>query len=263
MNRPRLPFVPAAVLSLLALVPVQAAAQDEGPPQERYGLRLEYREFRPTLTGTVQKGANGEEGSIIDIVDDLGVVDERTFDARLTIKVKTGHKLRAGYMPIDYNGDQRAPRNFTFRNTTFFRDDRVVTSFKGTLWSGDYEWEFYRGEKGFVGALLGARVWDVDTALVNVDLAEREVDTVTTPFPVIGIMGRGYAGKVSVEGEFAGLSLGSTGSYYEFEAAARLHFSDRLAAMGGYRKLSVNAKDDPDLVKFKMGGWQFGLELSL
>jgi len=251
------------VLPLLALCPAGAAAQDEGPPQEQYGLRLEYREYRPTLTGTVQKGANGEEGSIIDIVDDLDVKDERTFDARLTVKVKTGHKLRAGYMPIDYQGDTTAPRNFTFRNTEFFRDDRVVTSFKGTLWSGDYEWEFYRGEHGFVGALLGARVWDVDTVLVNVDLGTRDVDTVTTPFPVLGIMGRAYAGKLSLEGEFAGLSIGSTGSYYEFEGAARFHFSDRIAAMGGYRALSVNAKDDPDLVKFKMSGWQFGLELSL
>jgi hypothetical protein len=259
---PRLRFVPALVLPLLALAPRGAAAQDETPAPERYGLRLEYREYRPTATGTVKK-SGVEEGSLIDIVDDLGIEDKRTFDARLTLKIKTGHKLRGGYMPLDYHGDQEAPRNFTFKNTTYFRNDRVVTSLKGSLYSGDYEWEFYRGERGFLGALIGARVFDVDTVLVDVDEASREQDSVLAPIPVLGITGRVYAGRLSLEGEFAGLTAGSLGSFYEFETSARVHLSDRLAVQGGYRVLSIDAKDDPDLVKLRMGGWQFGLELSL
>ena len=59
------------------------------------------------------------------------------------------------------------------------------------------------------------------------------------------------------------MSAGSLGSFYEFETSARVHLSDRLAVQGGYRVLSLDAKDDPDLVKIRMGGWQFGLELSL
>ena len=166
-------------------------------------------------------------------------------------------------MPIDYNGDLPAPRNFTFKGTTYFRQDRVVTTLKGALYSADYQWEFYRGERGFIGALLGARLFDVDTVIVDVDLGEREQDSRFAPIPVIGVMGRGDAGRVSVEGEFAGLTVGSLGTFYEFETAARLHLSDRLAVMVGYRVLSLNVKDDPDSVKFRMGGWQFGLELSL
>jgi hypothetical protein len=257
------PAVPALVLPLLALSSAGASAQEETPPPERYGLRLEYREYRPTLTGQVQKGANGDTGSLVDVVDDLAIEDKRTFDARVTLKIKTGHKVRAGYMPLDYHGDQPAPHNFTFKNTTYFRDERVVTSIKGALYSGDYQWEFYRGERGFVGALLGARLFDVDTVLVDVDQATREQDSARAPIPVLGVAGRAYAGRVSVEGEFAGLTAGSLGSYYEFEASGRVHLSDRLAVQGGYRVLSLNAKDDPDFVKLKMGGWQFGLELSL
>ena len=259
----RLPFVPALALPLVALSAGGVAAQEETPPPERYGLRLEYREYRPTATGNVQKGANGEAGTLIDVVDDLGIEDKRTFDARVTLKIKTGHKIRGGYMPLDYHGDQEAPRNFTFKNTTYFRSDRVVTSLKGSLYSGDYEWDFYRGEHGFLGALLGARVFDVDTVLVDVDETTREQDSVRAPIPVIGVAGRAYAGRVSVEGEFAGLSAGSLGSFYEFETSARVHLSDRLAVLGGYRVLSLNAKDKLDLVKIRMGGWQFGLELSL
>jgi hypothetical protein len=262
------PFGPAIVLPLLALLPAGVAAQgtaaqDETPAPEQYGLRLEYREYRPTATGKVKKGAGGEEGTLIDIVDDLGIKDKRTFEARATLKIKTGHKLRASYTPLDYDGDQAAPRNFTFKNTTYFRTDRVVTSMKGALYSGDYQWEFYQGPRGFVGALIGARMFDVDTILVDLDQGVREQDSTRVPIPVLGIAGRGYAGKLSLEGEFSGLSVGSFGSFYEFETSGRLHLSDRLAVQVGYRLLSLNGKDDPDLIEFRMGGWQFGLELSL
>jgi hypothetical protein len=81
--------------------------------------------------------------------------------------------------------------------------------------------------------------------------------------PVIGVATRLYAGHFSVEGELAGLSVGSSGSTLEAEGSVRIHVSDRLAAMGGYRYLSLDGKDGRDQVKIKLSGWQFGLELSL
>ena len=45
--------------------------------------------------------------------------------------------------------------------------------------------------------------------------------------------------------------------------SARFHISDRLAVQGGYRLLSAEVKEEPDLFKLQMSGWQFGLELSL
>jgi YfaZ precursor len=103
----------------------------------------------------------------------------------------------------------------------------------------------------------------VDTTLVDIDEGVRELESTLAPIPVIGIAGRGYAGRVSFEGEVSGLSAGSLGSYYEFETSARIHLSDRLAVQAGYRVLSLTGKDDPDQIRFRMGGWQFGLELSL
>ena len=73
----------------------------------------------------------------------------------------------------------------------------------------------------------------------------------------------GKAGRFSVEGEMAGLSVGSSGSTFEAEGSVRIHVSDRLAAMGGYRYLNAEGKDGRNQVKMKLSGWQFGLELSL
>ena len=64
----------SAALIALSLAGVGVAgAQDRGtlPPQEKYGLRLQYREFRPTVTGDAAKASGGTEGSTVDVTKDL------------------------------------------------------------------------------------------------------------------------------------------------------------------------------------------------
>ena len=242
-----------------------ASAQDSSnlPPAEQYGVRLQYREFRPSLRGDVQKGFDDREGTVVDVKDALGITDKRTFDVRGTIQFKPGWKLRGSYTPMDYRGDTEVGFAFNYGETRYARFDRVVTTVKGSYYSADLEWDFIKGSRGFLGAVVGAKLFDVDAALVNVSLNTREVDTVTSPMPAIGLATRFYAGRISFEGEIAGFSTGSRGSAWEAEGSVRLHVSDRLAAMGGYRHLSLNGKDGLDQVKLKLGGWEFGLEISL
>jgi len=242
-----------------------ASAQDSSnlPPAEKYGLRLQYREFRPSLTGQAQKGSGDRSGSLVDVTDDLGIADKRTFDVRGTLQFKKGWKIRGSYTPLKYSGDTEVSRTFTYGDTRYERFERVVTSLKGAYYSADLEWDFLKGPHGFLGAVVGAKMFDVDASLVNASINAREVDTITAPVPVIGLASRIYAGRVSVEGEVTGLSAGSRGSMFEAEGSVRLHISDRLAAMGGYRHLSLDGKDGKDQVKLKLGGWQFGLEISL
>jgi hypothetical protein len=242
-----------------------ANAQDASnlPAPEKYGLRLQYREFRPSLTGHAQKAFASSDGSLVDVTDDLGITDKRTFDVRGTIQFRKGWKLRGSYTPLDYKGDTEVTQAFTYGETRYARFDRVASTMKGAYYSADLEWDFLKGPHGFLGAVAGAKLFDVDAALVNVSANAREVDTITAPIPVIGLATRLYAGRVSFEGELSGLSAGKRGSAVEAEASVRLHVSDRLAAMGGYRYLSLDGKKDKDQVKLKLGGWQFGLEISL
>ncbi len=254
----------SAVVVALSLA-ATASAQDPSnlPPAERYGLRLQYREFRPSLTGEAQKGSGDKSGSVVDVMDDLGLADKRTFDVRGTIQFKKGWKLRGSYTPFSYKGDVEAKRAFTYGDTRYGRLDHVVTSIKGGYYSADLEWDFVKGQHGFLGAVIGAKMMDADATLVDTTTNSREVDTLTTPVPVAGVATRLYASRISFEGEMAGLSTGSHGSMFEAEGSVRLHISDRLAVMGGYRYLSLNGKKDRDQVKLRLGGWQFGLEISL
>jgi hypothetical protein len=254
----------SAALIALSLA-ATASAQDPSnlPPAERYGLRLQYREYRPGLTGETRKSSSSRDGTLVDVDEDLAIGDKRTFDVRGTIQFKRGWKLRGSYTPLDYRGDTEARRGFDYGETRFSRFDHVVTSIKGGYYSADLEWDFIKGAHGFLGVVLGAKMFDVDAAVVDATTNSRELDTITAPIPVIGLSTRLYAGRVSFEGELTGLSAGSHGSMLEAEGSLRLHLSDRLAAMGGYRHLSLDGKDDNDQVKLKLGGWQFGLEISL
>jgi hypothetical protein len=262
MNAPARASFAAAVLLLPGSV---ALAQQGGfPPQESYGIRLEYREFRPEFTGNIQKGFGDDEGTLVDIVDDLGIEDDRTFEGRITLQFKPGHKLRGSYTPLDYAGDVAlAQRDFTYGQTEFQRAEPVVTRIKGGYYSGAYEYDFIRGPRGFLGGTLGAKVVDLDATLVAPEQGRREQDTLRSPVPSLGLVTRVYAGRVSLEGELSGFTLGDRGTLIEFDAAGRVHFSDRLAISGGYRYLRIKAQDDRDFGELTLNGWHFGLEISL
>ena len=257
--RRRLPIIALALVGL----PAVAAAQGEFPASEQFGIRVAYREFRPELTGDVRKSSGTQTGTLIDIVDDLGIEDDRTYEVRGAIQIRLGHRLRGSYTPLDYTGDMQAPRDFRYGDTSFERSDRVVTSIKGGYYSGAYEWDFMRGSRGYLGAMIGAKVFDVDSVLVNVDQNARETDTTRAPIPVLGVTSRVYAGRLSLEGEFSGLTLGDRGALWEFDTSVRIHVSDRLALEGGFRRLSLRAKDGNDEGDMVLGGWTFGLEISL
>jgi hypothetical protein len=258
--------VACAAAAIALVLPGAALAQygrESLPSQERYHLRLEYREFRPDLTGNMIKGSLDTEGTPVDFVDDLAFEKERSWEGRGTIQFAAGRKLRVSYTNVDYHGDVAASSSFVYGGQRFLRNDRVVSTMKGAYYAADLEWDFIKAPGGFLGGIVGARMLDVDRVLVTPENSNRVADTWRQPQPVLGLAGRGYAGRFSVEGSFVGLSIGDHGSLYEFDGGARFHLSDRLAVMGGYRKITAKPQDGTDVMEFRMSGWTFGLELSL
>jgi hypothetical protein len=254
----------AAVFLLAASASALEAADDELPAPERFRLRVEYRDFHPELTGEVQKGAGGEPGTLIDVKRDLGVSDRRTFEVRGAIQLKAGHKLRLSYTRLHYEDDvEEARRSFTFGNTRFERFSPLTTRLNGAFYTAEYEWDLVKAPRGFAGVLLGAKAVDVDWLILSSPEGKRETDTTRAPTPVVGAAARFYAGRVSLEGELSGLTIGDRGTVYEVQFSARLHVSDRLAVQGGYRMLKIKAKDGLDLGDLRLSGFQFGAELSL
>ena len=252
----------AAVLAL-ALIGGGAFAQDPDirPPAERYRLRLHYNTAKPELTGDTRKGT--ADADFVDFNDDLGFQDVRAFDARGIIQFGKGKKLRVSYTPLDYKGDQDAPKTFTYGDTRYERFTRVRSSAKGAYYSADIEWDFMQRPWGFLGLIVGAKAIDVDVNVVDVADNVREVDTYRVPIPVAGLAGRAYSQRFSIEGEISGLTAGDRGHMYDASGTVRFHVSDRLALQAGYRLLRLNGRDNNDELNLRLRGWQYGVELSL
>jgi hypothetical protein len=260
--------VAAATLAVLALGGADiTSAQDVNdlPQPEHYMLRLQYSEFRPPdVSGKIKKSAaDRDDGTLLDLDDDLGIDNKRTFEVKGVIQWKPGRKFRGSYTPVDFGGTTQSKVTFFYGTSRYLRDTVVGSSVKGSYYSADVEWDFVRNQHGFLGAVIGAKMFDLDSVVAAPSQGIRETDSLTIPIPVIGLAGRGYLGRLSLGGEITGLSVGERGYIFDAEGSVRLHVSDRLGAQVGYRVLSVDGKDGGDRVKLKTSGLLFGLELSL
>ena len=254
----------APCVVLLVTAAGLSSAQDL-PSSERYILRGEYTRWGANLSGKVQKGFGADEGTLLDLADDLGVGSEGTWQVKATIRAGQSFKVRGSYVPLEkYLGDVIAKTNFSYGTETFFASTRVLTSITGKYYTGEVEWDFRRGPGGFFGVFAGAKVFDVSSVVVAPNEGKRVVQANTIAVPVLGLAGRTYYGRrLSMEGEFSGMTIGSRGHVWEMNFYARFNLSDRLAVGGGFHRVTLQGRDERDSVDIKLGGWQYGVELSL
>src|SRR5688572_26217493 len=136
-----------ATLALLATGGAGTAfAQDTNdlPQPEHYRLRLQYSEFRPPdVSGKIKKSpADRDDGTLLDLDDDLGIDNKRTFEVKGAIQWKPGRKFRGSFTPVDFGGTVQSRTTFFYGVSRYLRDTTVGTSVKGEYYSADFEWDF-------------------------------------------------------------------------------------------------------------------------
>jgi hypothetical protein len=264
MRQSRILVAACGLLGLL--LASQGASAQSSPSPENYKLRVEGYSWGTSLEGQIQKGFGSTPGTLLDLKDDLAVNDERTYGGDASIQFKQGWKLRGSYTKIDYAGDTSARQSFSFGEDQYFLGDRVVTSIKGKYYTAALEWDFVQKPQGYLGVFLGAKLLDGDFILVSPGTNKRTVESGVGGLPVLGVSTRLYSGRrFSAQTEYSGMTIGSRGSVWELDLSARFHISDRLAAMGGYHRLSLRGEPTKgrDFVEVKLSGVAFGIELSL
>jgi len=251
----------SALAVLFVVSAAGSAAAQELPPAENYHLRAEYLRWWPKLGAEVQKG---EEGSLTNVTNDLGVPDEGTFELRGTLRLGASHKLSGSYTRLGYTGDVTEHPTVRYGSQTFFPGTRLVTSMKGGYYGAQYEWDLATGGQGYLGVVLGARLLDLEVLMVAPAEARREQESVKVWRPVVGASGRGYVGsRLSLAGTLAGLTLGSRGYAIELDVSAQIHLFDRIAVKGGYRAVKIKDLRGSTLIEFRDNGATLGVEVSL
>jgi hypothetical protein len=246
----------AALFSSVALL----SAQDV-PGAEQYTVRLEGAIWGPSLASELQVTGN-VQGTLIDVPKDLAVADKGTYEGRLTLQLGVGHKVRLGYTKIDYDGNTQINREIRFQDTVYPRFTRLVTSLKGSYFSGEYQWDIFKGSRGYFGPLVGAKFFDLDAALVAPERGDRDLQTLRVPVPVVGVAGRGYYGRFSFSGEAGGFTIGKKANLIEFAMGTHFNVSDHLGVQFGYRFMRIHGEYSNDLVTMRLSGLKFGGEIS-
>ena len=195
------------------------------------------------FTGDIQKGFGDDEGTLVDIVDDLGIQDERTFEARATLQFKAEHKLRGSLHAARLHGGdvQDAPRDFSYGDDRrSSASSRVRHASRAALLGAPTSTTSSSGPTGTWARCSGAKIIDLDIDAVDVARdRQRETDTHPTPVPVDRDRRARLRGTRQPGGRVLRHDAGQPGHGLEFDASARFHISDRLAVQGGYRLLSL------------------------
>jgi len=231
------------------------------PGAEQYTFRIEGAIWGPSLASELQVTGN-VQGTLIDVPKDLAVADKGTYEGRLTLQLGVGHKVRLGYTKIDYDGNTQINREIRFQDTVYPRFTRLATSLKGSYFSGDYQWDLFKGSRGYFGALVGGKLFDIDAALAAPERGDRDLQTLRVPVPVVGVVGRAYYGRFSGSGELEGFTIGKRASLIEFALGTHFNVSDHLGVQFGYRFMRVHGEYSNDLVTMRLSGLKFGGEIS-
>jgi hypothetical protein len=259
-----------AGVALVLCVSATAAAQYTYQPRsnpatgEKYSVEVAAGLWMPNASAIVSSESLGIIGSQIDVINDLGMVDDQFLDFRLVVRPGRKHKLRFQFTPIKYEAEATLSRDIVFNGIVFPIRLPVTSSLDWKAWRFGYEYDFFYRDRGFIGVILEAKYTDVRVDLVNPISAE--FTEAKAPIPAIGIIGRGYlAQNIAVTAEFTGFKLpgdftdvqDDTGQYVEFDAYATLNFTNNFGVQGGYRSLSVKYQIDQDYGDLKLDGFYF------
>jgi hypothetical protein len=249
-----------SIATIAALAPL-ARAQSVLPEAEQYSVRLEGRLWGPGLSAEMQMSGS-QTGTVIDVPNDLAVGDKSTYQLRLNVQLGTGHKLRFNYTKLDYDGDTQIKKEIKFGDTTYPRFTHLVSSLKGSYYSGDYEWDLAKGQYGYFGLCFGAKVFDVDGLLVAPERGDRDVETFRVPVPVLGVVTEGYYGRFGVGGELTAFTIGKTANFVELDLNTHFALTGQLGVVGGFRFFKIHGEHSNDMLDMKLSGLYFGAEVN-
>jgi hypothetical protein len=260
-----------ASLWLLVFACVAAAAPAEAQVRpmtdratgERYHVELSYGLWNPSPDFQISSEGLGIPGTVIDLVDELGIQRRKLGDFRVVLRPAQKHKFRIGYVPITYEVEGKVLiRDIVFNGQLYRVGAPVNAAAKWSAWRFGYEYDFLYRDRGFLGVVLEAKYTDVDVELES--LFGSEFARAQAPIPAVGVIGRGYlARNVSATGEFTMFRLPNgdddkyQGSYYDFDVYGTLNVTNNFGVQVGYRSLDVSYVVKEDFGDLRMNGFYF------
>lgn len=199
--------------------------------------------WRMGISGTASVGADGAEGTVLDVDDDLGF-DDRDDVAGIGLVIGRQHQLELSYLSFDASAAAEVDRRVRFGDAIYEAGTRVATSIDATLLRAAYR--YAAGSDAFQrGFLLGLQTADIDLD-ASARGAGRGEGSVRATLPVIGLFAVVWPVPfIGLEASLVGGSWNwsdTSVSFVDAQAMARLNLFPFFLA-GGYRYVSIESDD--------------------
>ena len=268
----RLTLMLPAVLLLAAPAFAQFVPRSLNDPAtgEKYHVEASGGIWRPNTQMTISSEALGIQGSDINFKRDLGLTDQSFKELHLVLRPARKHKLRFGYVPINFEQEAILTRDVVFQGIRYRIGLPVNSQLNWKAYRFTYEYDFISRNKGFIGFMLDAKYTDVKAALQSpIDL---ESIHARAPIPTLGGIARFYVvPNISITGELSGFKIPDSVSkqykahYLDLDIYGTLNVTNTFGVQAGYRTFDVgyNIKDDAtvtttDAGSFVLKGLYFG-----
>jgi hypothetical protein len=203
-------------------------------------------------------------GTDINLKSDLGLADKNFASGRLSFFVGQNHRLTFNYTPISYSTDSTIKRNVEFGGETYAVNTRVVTGLDLQYLRFGWAYQFVNvdGGKFKFGTLFEVKGVQGDVSLAAPSLGIDNAWDFKAWLPALGLaMDLNPTPFINIFAEISGLPAGQYGTIWEAEAGVKFIPFKNFSISGGYRLVDIEARNDPDYARIKLGGPYVGLSL--
>ena len=242
---------PFGFMCLLAVAPALCLAQQTaGELEGRYWVTNSTQRLKLTEHGA---------GTDIDLKSDLGFKDHNFPEVRFNWYSKRRSKLMIDYFQVSYDGDKDVQRTVAFSGATYTLGTRVVSNLDIRQVKMGWACQFINvaGGKFKLGTLLAGHGLFLDASLAapNLRTPIKQSGKLAAGFPTVGLaLDANPQRKVTIAGDFSGISVGKYGYAVDGELALKFMPVRRLGLTLGYRGFRVNPKFDPEFAVVRISG---------
>ena len=218
--------------------------------------------WNPAPTISASSEQFGIIGTTIDFGNDLGMVQQRHHELRLTLKPGRRHKLRLHWLPMRYQQSTVLEREIVFQGIEHTIGLPVDSSLTWNAWRFGYELDVIVRDRGFLGLILEAKYTDVRAELdspIGFEYARARA-----PIPAIGAIGRVYVTRFTpITAEFTAFKMPDdlvqdySARLVDFDIYGSINLTRMVGVNIGYRSMDMNYHFDRDVGDFKVEGMYF------
>lgn len=218
-------------------------------------LEAEARYWMPTLESNFKSSITGVIGTNIDLVDDLGLDDNESFpEGRVTLNLGK-HRLRYGYMPLEWDASKNITQTYTFGGKDYIAGALVDTTLKADYHRLGYEYDFIDVLNNKLGIIFEIKYFDFEAGLKADGLGFNETESLKAPVPTIGLAAQfGLPALLSIAGEVTGIGTGGDLYLYDAEVGVVYTPAPFIRLSGGYRIFELHVEDGDDEATLTLSG---------